>query len=83
MDDDEEFEIEMALAGNARLSRRFMRLDLLVIGLGVAADLTMAAARGCEQIYNIAAMHANYRLDQRDFADQALLDIETITGEGE
>lgn len=64
-------------------TRRFVLVDLLVLSLHFVSEVAGAFHSTSVAAYNIAAQHANYRVDQRDFREQAARDIETLTTTGE
>lgn len=72
-------EFDDELEGEALPSRRFVGVDLLVVGLGFASDIATDVGSALTQLRNLTAMHANYRVDQRSFAEEAAKEIETLT----
>lgn len=72
---DEEFE------DDGPLSRRFRKEDLAVLALGFVHGIVSAFHETATVAYDLAAMHANYKVDQDAFHEEAALAIETITGE--
>lgn len=56
-------------------------VDLLVLSLHFVSELTSALHSTAVAAYNIAAQHANHRIDQEAFREQAALEIETLTGD--
>lgn len=81
--EDEEFET-VWLETSAPLSRKFYKVDLLVLGLNFMRGVAQAAAETLETAVDIAAMHANWQIDREAFHEEAALEIETlIAGEDE
>lgn len=78
--DEEEFEYEEE---ETIRSRRFRGIDLLVLALNTAYEFSMSVTNNLAIARNLAGMHANYRVDQDNFQRDAMLEIETITGEQE
>lgn len=76
MDDDEEFEVE-----EEHFARKFRRADLAVLALGLVHGFVAAMHETTMTAYNLAAAHANYMVNRDTFAEEAALEIETITGE--
>lgn len=79
---DEEF--EPVWIESAPLSRKFYKVDIVVLGLNLMKGVAQAFADTLDTATDIAAMHANWRVDQDDFRQSAALEIETlIAGEDE
>jgi hypothetical protein len=77
--DDEEFEYEEE---SFTWSRRFQRVDILVLGFSLAADLVDAVGNNLRAAQGLLAAHANYQVDQNAFHEEAVREIETlISGE--
>lgn len=62
-------------------SRKFRKADLAVLALGLVSGIVDAVQATATTAYNLAAMHANYEVDQDTFREEAALEIETITGD--
>lgn len=67
--DDDEFTIP---------SRRARPIDFLVVGLILLNQLTEVAGNVTEMLVGITAAHANYKLDQAEFADSIRTDLESL-----
>jgi hypothetical protein len=74
--DDEEFEYEEE---SLTWSRRFQRVDILVLGFSLAADLVDAVGNNLRAAQGLLAAHANYKVDRDRFHEEAALEIETLT----
>ena len=61
------------------VSRRFMPTDLFVLALDLARGVSEAVAATLGTAQSLAAGHANYKVDQAAFHEQAALQIETMT----
>lgn len=59
-------------------ARRFIRADAVALGLRFLSDLATAVDENLTRLSNAAAMHANYRIQQREFREQAAIEIETL-----
>lgn len=62
-------------------SRKFQPIDLVVLGLSMAHGIACAIARDLQVATSLVAAHANYNIERAAFHDEAMLEIETITGE--
>lgn len=75
MDDDEyEFMVELP----SPLARRFRKIDLLIVGLSMLSDMTQAVADNATLLHDIVAMHANFKIDQDLFHEEAAMEIEAL-----
>lgn len=59
--------------------RRFQASDLVVLTLDLVTNLIDAIGQTGYKAYNVAAMHANWRHEQRRFHQEAAQAIESIT----
>jgi hypothetical protein len=75
-DDEDEYGFE-EVAESGR--RRFMRQDIVVIGLDLIYEVSSAFTRTFLLARNTAAMHANWVASQHEFHQEAALEIEAMT----
>ena len=75
MGDDEEYELNIAGPVKAR------KLDFLIVGVDLLRELAGAAEKALSNAEMLLCSHANYLTEQRQFADQARLEIESLTKE--
>lgn len=84
MDDDDFEAFEIAEITEYRMSRRFHKADLIVLGLDLIRGLSAAITSTLTTAQELAGLHANFKCDQEDFHEQAALEIEMLTnGEDE
>lgn len=62
-------------------SRKFRRVDMLVIGFTLLQDISNAVGTAFSTAAQLAAEHANYQYDRETFHEEAALEIETLTQE--
>lgn len=72
MDEEEEFEFPEAW------ERRFMRTDVVVLGLNLATSVVQAFADTLLAAQGLVAAHANFQISQHEFQEEAALEIETL-----
>lgn len=78
--DEEEFENFVSAFEVAEpVSRKWHKQDILVLGLDLVCGVVSSVAETLTSARDIAAMNANYLVDQDTFAEQAALEIETLT----
>lgn len=77
--DDEWDEIEFE--GPQSVSRRFMPVDIIVLFLGLITGVLSAITNTFSMAQMLVASHANHKVDQHDFHEQAAQEIETLTGD--
>jgi hypothetical protein len=78
---DEEF--EWADVTLPPTGRRFLKIDTVVVGLNLARGIAASFAQSLELAQSLVAMHANYQVERHALAEQAAIEIETMTrGEG-
>ena len=79
MDDDyDEDDYTMFTMGPPR-GRRAGWFDFVVLSMHFVSELTSAVHSTAVAAYNLAAQHANFKIDQRDFHEAAAREIETMT----
>jgi hypothetical protein len=78
---DESFEVEYDgdEDGAYLVTKRIVPFDFAVIGLGLVRDLFGSFERAFSVSQVIVAQHANFQVEQRDFREQAAIEIETLT----
>lgn len=76
--DDEEFEYDEGCEYVVP-QRRFMRADLVVLGLDLANGIVSAVASTLAMAQSLAAAHANFINAQEHFREEAALQIEQMT----
>jgi hypothetical protein len=77
MDDDYD-DSDFFVPGPPR-GRQVGLIDLMVLSLHFVSEITSALHSTAVTAYNMAAQHANYKIDQREFRDQAARAIESMT----
>lgn len=81
MEDEEEY--EFLTEDFERVSRRFRRADIFVLALDLAQGVAEAMSETLTTARTLVAMHANWDCDRETFHEQAALEIEMLTSEGE
>lgn len=80
--DDEEY--EFVAIKQPRISRRFRKMDLVMLGLQFAHDVATSVADALHDATMLVAADSNYRVDQQAFHEDAAREIESlIAGEEE
>lgn len=83
MEDEEEYEYDEGCEF-VHPSRRFMRTDLVVLGLDLVGGVLNSVVNTLATARNLAAAHANYKVEQHAFHEEAALEIEQMTsGDGD
>lgn len=78
MDDEEEFEDE----DYYQPARRLQGIDAAIVTLELCRGIASAVTNALSSSVQLLAAHANYRVEQQAFQEEAALEIETIvTGE--
>jgi hypothetical protein len=62
-------------------NRRFRKVDVVVLGVNFAYRLVGAVHSTLEDVVQLVAGHANFEVERDTFREEAMLEIETITGE--
>jgi hypothetical protein len=71
--DEEEYEIV-----TSPWSRKFQKVDVIVLGLNLVHGVAQAVADTFLAAQGIFAGHANYMIEQTTFHEEAALEIETL-----
>lgn len=75
MDDDEEFDAQVAYTP----AHRLRKIDMLIVGLEFARQMTSAIEDTLSSCVQLVAAHANYKFERDKFQQAAALEIETLT----
>lgn len=78
MDEEEEFEQEER---SWVTPRRLQKIDFLILGLEFCRQIASAVEDTLASAVMLTAAHANHKVEQREFQEEAMLEIETITGD--
>lgn len=82
-EDEEEFEYDEDEWVMEPPRRRFMPTDVVVLGLHLVAGISGAVTNTLNTAQALAAAHANFKVAQHEFHEEAALEIETMTGESD
>lgn len=79
MNDEEEFEYEEEVYMTGPVQRRFVKTDILVLGLGLAQGIAGAVHDTLSMAQALVAAHVNFEVSQREFHEEVSREIETMT----
>lgn len=78
--DDDDFDTEAEITTVVLPPRPVSRLDLLAFGFWALARAAEAAENIADEFSDLLAMHIGFTERQRQMAESAALEIETMTG---